>query len=498
MNLMPTFRTEPALTELAARIKSFGIPVKVGDDIHGSVEAALHDRGAPVPALVVSPQSEWGVAKTLELLHAGKLYDRVPVSLKSGGHGYFNGASCTGIMINLGGLDQRRIENDIMTLQPGCILAQTIDLLARHRKAIPHGDCFGVAAGGHFLTAGWDYFLSRHYGLGCQSVVGGRIVLWDGSILDVDADTHPRLLHAMRGGAAAEAGVVTEIRLAVVDEPVRSTWCINSLSKDELALLAHHGAFARGLELPTEISIAFRMYFMPDQRAPTTFFNVFSLLTIEETLEHLRAVFPPEVMELIGERSRWSENSLMDLRLIPASETLAANPGMLAEATASLLQQQPLLFWEPNKSAREMGRSFMTSISHWIRPACEQMMVDLYEAFEAVQDLPVRNRMDVLAVLGGGRITQWQDRCAMPLGQALSRFEMHWDKPEEEEWAHEFTDRISAILLRHEDPAPGRTYRGDIWRPEQAQDPALDRIREDYDRRFTHDEPGEACGADGL
>jgi FAD/FMN-containing dehydrogenase len=58
-----------------------------------------------------------------------------PISIRSGGHGYANQGSCSGVMINLAALSDQRVENDV----------------ARHQKAVPHGDCFCVGAGG-----GWD------------------------------------------------------------------------------------------------------------------------------------------------------------------------------------------------------------------------------------------------------------------------------------------------------------------------------------------------------
>ena len=191
----------------------------------------MHNRAAIIPAIIVSSRSEWGVVETLKLLSSLRLYDRHSVSVRSGGHGYFNGASCSGIMINLGLMDRRRIVDDTLLLEPGCILGQLISTLADDGKAVPHGDCFGVGAGGHFLTVGWDIVLARRYGLGCQSVTGGRVVLWDGSVVDVDEKSHPALLYAMRGGAAAGVGVVTEIWLHVIDQPPLVSWCFKSLSR---------------------------------------------------------------------------------------------------------------------------------------------------------------------------------------------------------------------------------------------------------------------------
>ncbi|KAH8693485.1 hypothetical protein GQ44DRAFT_599120, partial [Phaeosphaeriaceae sp. PMI808] len=84
--------------------------------------------------------------------------------------------------------------NEILFVEPGCILGQLADALAKHGKAVPHGGCFDVGVSGHFLTASWDIALARRYGLGCQLVIGGRIALWDGTVVDVNEQSYPRLL----------------------------------------------------------------------------------------------------------------------------------------------------------------------------------------------------------------------------------------------------------------------------------------------------------------
>ena len=92
--------------------------------------------------------------------------------------------------------------------------------------------------------------------------------------------------------------------------------------------------------------------------------------------------------------------------------------------------------------------------------------------------------MYTLVVRGASKMTELQHVCSMPLGQALPRFEMHWNKPEEELYARAFTERFEDIIKRGEDPGPGRPYRGDIWRGKQGSDTTLDTtlniIRADY------------------
>jgi hypothetical protein len=476
---------ENHMASLLKDLKQRGILVQ---ETNGNTptEAIMHDRAAPVPALVISPRSEWGVAQTLKLLKDSGLYTQLSVSVKSGGHGYFNGASCSGIMINLASMTGRRVVGNTLFLEPGCILGQTVHSLATHGKAVPHGDCFGVGAGGHFLTAGWDLILARRYGLGCQSVIGGRVVLWDGSIINVDETNYPDLLYAMRGGAAAGVGVVTEIRLRLIDEPAMVTWRFTSINRAQLAICTAKNAFANAFNLPRDISVSFRFYFEPGQLKPVCSFNIVSLLTTYETIACLNQHLGAEVTSFVtNDLLAWNEKSLIDLRMLPASEFLATNPEMLSEVSSAALHENPLLYWKQTASSREMARSFFTSISYWVVKGCEPMLLKLYDAFQSAQAEPARDRMYALLIQGGGQMSDLQSDCCMPLGQALARFELHWDDPEKEEhWCRQFTDGISNIIQSEEDGRPGRPYRGDIWLNDQASDENLDKISLMYDRRL--------------
>lgn len=466
-------------------LEKCGIQAKLTNGRDAPLEAQLHDEGADVPALVISPRSEWGVATTLTLLHGLELYGcpGLSISVKSGGHGYFNGASCTGIMLDLSLMDKSSVEENTLTLEPGCVLGQTMHTLAEHRKAVPHGDCFGVGAGGHFTTAGWDLILSRRYGLGCQSLIGGRIVLWDGSVLDVNDDNHPDLLHAMRGGAAAGVGVVVRLHLQLINEPKLATWRCTPLSRDQFDICVEHGAFSKALALPRDISLSFRFHIGPAEDETVCSLNIASLLPVEETITHLRQHMGNAVTSLLSDSFGWSEKSLTDLRMLPASEFLAQNPKMLAEVSSARLIEKPATYWNESYLG-EMRRSYLASASHWVKPSCEHMLRGLYDALQATHDRPACGHIYAIAIVGGGRITELQEKCSMPLGNTLIRVEAHGQTLEDRIWCQVITQKISNIIKTAEDRAPGRPYRGDIWLPEQASDRKLDGIHTSYDRRF--------------
>ncbi len=454
------------------------------------LHAAMHNRAAPVPAVIVSPRDEGEVVEVLRSLAALGLHSGAGVSVRSGGHGYFNGASCAGVMINMALMKECRVDGDTLVVQPGCLLGRVVHRLSLARKAVPHGDCFGVAAGGHFLTAGWDLLLARRHGLGCQSIVGARIALWDGTTLDVREDSHPDLLWAMRGGAAATAGVVTEIRLRLIDEPPFVTWRQTPLDGPALALCVKHEVFQRAARLPVDVSVSFHFHHDEALGAPVCSLNVFSLLPIPATLRCLREHMGDEITALMQDPGGFRETSLLEFRLMPASQELTARPELLSEVTSEDLHRDPARYWQPALVRREMADSHLATVSTWIGPRCESMLEQLYAAFVSAGEHPLRDRMYALVIPGGGRMQDMASRCAMPLGGGLARFEVHWDDPESEApWCHRFVERVRSILSAAADPAPHRPYRGDIWLAEQASDAALDAVLRRHDRRLPAPDP---------
>ncbi|KAH0598241.1 hypothetical protein MHUMG1_03536 [Metarhizium humberi] len=479
--------TNSDLACFISTLKQRGIQAEHANGDTLPLEAMMHDTGAVIPAAVVSPRSEWGVCQTIKLLQEFKLYDGFTISIKSGGHGYLHRdpSSHPVILLNLGAMTNQYISNGILVLEPGCLLGRVMHTLATHHKAVPHGDCFDVGVGGHFTTAGWDLMLTRRYGLGCQSVIGGRVVLWDGSVVSVDEHSHPDLLYALRGGAAAGAGVVTEIRLRLIDEPKVTTWCNIRLNKEQVAVCVTSSLMDKTQNLPLDISPSFKFYYELDDPEPVCAFRIASLLTKEETIASLREHLGDQIVSWVADLSQWNEKPLINYRLQVASEFLATNFGMLAEASSIAMLKDPLAFWKPANAAHEMTRSFSVQTSSWVVPDCEAVLPKLYDAFESAKGHPVHNRMYALVILGAGAMSELPERCSMPLGNVLIRFESHWDNEEEHgPWCRELTSKISDIIQTKADLNVKRPFRGDIWLREQGVDAELNGILETYDRRW--------------
>lgn len=446
----------------------------------------MHDKGAVTPVAVVSPRSEWGVSQSLKLLKDLNLHHKFMITVKSGGHGYLHRQPTDKpvILLNLKGLNNHFVAHDTLTLEPGCLLGQVIYTLNKHRKAVPHGDCFDVGAGGHFTTAGWDLLLTRKYGLGCQSIVSGRVALWDGTVVAVDEKNHPQLLHALRGGAAAGAGVATEVCLKLVDEPAVVSWAKVRLTREQLVKCAEMNVFSNATKLPREITPSFKFYFELGEPEPVAAFRIGSILSKKETIASVREHLGEEVVAWLPDDSDWNEKKMVDYRLQVAPEPLASNVGILAEATSAEMLERPLDFWKPANAAHEMLRSYIVQTSTWVVPECEEVLPTLYDGFGSIKNHPMHERMYSLVILGDGTMNDLADSCSMPVGRALIRFESHWDDDETYgEDCHRITREMGQIIQTKADTSVERPYRGDIWLREQGTDPKLDQILQRYDRR---------------
>jgi hypothetical protein len=65
-------------------------------------------------------------------------------------------------------------------------------------------------------------------------------------------------LNAMRGGAAAAVGVVTQIRLRLEEQPSFVTWSFQNVARDQLETVVACWAFTNAARLPKDISMSFR------------------------------------------------------------------------------------------------------------------------------------------------------------------------------------------------------------------------------------------------
>lgn len=144
----------------------------------------------------------------------------IPIVPRGGGHCFAGRSSTDGIVLDLAGLDTISVADDgPATVGAGARLAQVYAALHVHGRTIPAGCGASVGIAGLTLGGGIG-LLGRKHGLTCDRLVGARVVLADGRIVDCDADREPELFWALRGAGGGQFGVVTSLIFDTVPEPI--------------------------------------------------------------------------------------------------------------------------------------------------------------------------------------------------------------------------------------------------------------------------------------
>ncbi|MBE3651720.1 FAD-binding oxidoreductase [Vibrio navarrensis] len=165
------------------------------------------------PAVIVMCKSNDDVVQAYQ--HAIAL--NLPIRVRSGGHDHEG--ECTGndvILLDLSGLKKLCVEGDeksgfIAHIGSGYRFYQLVPKLAAHSPpiTIPHGTCATVGLAGYIQGGGWGPWTRRH-GMCCESLIGAKVLVENGSILEVNEQSHGDLLWALRGGGAFSYGIVLE------------------------------------------------------------------------------------------------------------------------------------------------------------------------------------------------------------------------------------------------------------------------------------------------
>ncbi len=167
------------------------------------------------PAVVLLPRTDVETARSVMFARDA----RVPLSIRSGGHGLSGSSSNDGgIVIDLSAMNAVEVldrESRLVRVQAGARWAEVAETLGPYGLAISSGDHGNVGVGG-LATAGGAGWLARSYGLTIDRIRAATVVLADGRIVRTDADHEPDLLWAVRG-AGDRVGVVTEFEIEAVE-----------------------------------------------------------------------------------------------------------------------------------------------------------------------------------------------------------------------------------------------------------------------------------------
>ncbi|KAI3395268.1 hypothetical protein diail_1621 [Diaporthe ilicicola] len=212
-------RRQSSSAALGDCLSTAGIETSLPTSSNWTIDSqAWNSRVSPVPSAVVFPKSEEEVSAALKC--ATTTGTKVTTlggnrSFSSMGFGRNDGA----LIINLVNLKVMEYDEktQLFTYGGPVMISEAAGFMWKnYQRALPHGRCpdvgmTGVAASG-FGT------LSRASGTVLDNVVGVRVALADGTIVDADAKENSDVYWAVRG-AASSIGVVLRFKLQTLEPP---------------------------------------------------------------------------------------------------------------------------------------------------------------------------------------------------------------------------------------------------------------------------------------
>ncbi|MFW6034214.1 MAG: FAD-binding oxidoreductase, partial [bacterium] len=203
--------TTDLVAQLQSAVSRVVTPDDPGYDTARTVVAAQVDRR---PTAIVQPVDDAEVGRVVTLAREAG----VPLAVRSGGHSLAgHGVVDDGIVLDLGAMRGLDIDPASRTAwaEAGVTTGAYTKAAGEHALATGFGDTGTVGVSGITLAGGAG-FLARKHGLAIDNLLAADIVTADGESRRIDADNHPDLFWAIRGGGG-NFGVVTRMQFRLHD-----------------------------------------------------------------------------------------------------------------------------------------------------------------------------------------------------------------------------------------------------------------------------------------
>jgi FAD/FMN-containing dehydrogenase len=214
------------------------------------------------PAVIV-----W-VADVTDVSHVVTLARETGLDLavRSGGHSVAgHGVSEDGIVLDLSEMKNLEIDVEQRTAwaETGLTAGEYTAATGAHGLATGFGDTGSVGIGGITLGGGVGYLVRKH-GLTIDDLLAADVVTADGRLLRVDAETHPDLFWAIRGGGG-NFGVATrfQFRLHEIDTIVGGMLILSATPDVIHSFVAEADAAPEELSTIANVMTAPPMPFLP-------------------------------------------------------------------------------------------------------------------------------------------------------------------------------------------------------------------------------------------
>ena len=208
---------EAAIQAFPSRVR--GQLIRPEDDGYDEARTVFYGGFDRRPALIVRVKDATDISRAIALARESGL----ELAIKSGGHSVAGHSTVDGgIVLDL--TEMKNLELDVegrtAWAQTGLTTGEYTAAAGAHGLATGFGDTGSVGIGGITLGGGVGYLVRKH-GLTIDDLLAAEVVTADGELLRVDAESHPDLFWAIRGGGG-NFGVATrfKFRLHEVDEIV--------------------------------------------------------------------------------------------------------------------------------------------------------------------------------------------------------------------------------------------------------------------------------------
>lgn len=178
------------------------------------------------PLALIRPQTEYDVCAVVRFCSSRA----IPFAIRSGGHD-LHGRSLAGdsstmssdsgldsVVLDMRSISSAAVESDksVARVGGGILSAALLTALESHGVFTPTPWADSVGYVPWALGGGYGMFATQ-YGLGVDQILGARVVLASGQVVDTDDDQE--LLWALRGAGCGSFGIVTELRVKVYPIP---------------------------------------------------------------------------------------------------------------------------------------------------------------------------------------------------------------------------------------------------------------------------------------
>ena len=288
---LPTARPldEADIREFASNAR--GQLIRPGDDGYDAARAVFYGGIDRRPALIVRPKDATDVSRVVSLARESGL----ELAVRSGGHSAA-GQSTTegGIVLDLS--EMKALEIDVggrtAWAQTGLTTGEYTAAAGAHGLATGFGDTGSVGIGGITLVGGVGYLVRKH-GLTIDDLLAADVVTADGRLLRADAETHPDLFWAIRGGGG-NFGVATRFhyRLHEVDSIVGGMLILPATPEVIASFVAEAEAAPEELSAIANVMPAPPMPFVPPEAHGQLIIMAMLVYAGEEVDEGERAIAP--------------------------------------------------------------------------------------------------------------------------------------------------------------------------------------------------------------